>query len=129
MKTQATDIKTIFTQIGGSQEFYQAHTWVKIKLRLETAGPVSVSTRSEIEPVLGGAGGLLNDVDMEFILSKGDRLYYTAQAVNRFRMISQPMPVIETVVVPALEENSPPPAPLQAQHPRRKPAGKPTRWP
>ena len=44
-----TEISTYFTaRIGTSELLYSAEDWVEITLRLETAGPVAVSTRQEI---------------------------------------------------------------------------------
>ena len=129
MKSKFTDMRTLFTEIGGSIPFYTAESWVKVKLRLETAGPVAVSTRSEIEPVLGGNGALLNDVDTVFVLSKGDMLYYTAQAVNRVRFITEP----HTTEVIDTKPEAPVPVPPNPMTPKRKPSrivkrSKPNRW-
>lgn len=134
MKNRATEIRTILTEIGGSRLFYTAETQARVRLRLETAGPVSVSTASDIEPVLGGRGGLLNDVDMEFLLSRGDQLYYTAQAINRFRFVSEPVAVVQTVDVGSVEDpqpvNPPPPPKPQGPHIKmpRMPRQKIKRW-
>jgi len=87
-----TDLYTMFTTaIGETREFYSAQSWVKITLRLETAGPVAVSTREQLLPVLSGLGTLLSDEDLVFVLSKGNRLYYAAEAVNRIRVVIEPI--------------------------------------
>lgn len=93
-----TDTYTLFTQIGGNRLLYSAEEWVVVRLRLETAGPVAVSTREQVAPVLGGQGVLLNADDLEFTLPKGDRLFYTAAAVNRVRVIIEPVPWLERIL-------------------------------
>lgn len=93
-----TDTYTLFTQIGGNRLLYSAEEWVVIRLRLETAGPVAVSTREQVAPVLGGQGILLSPEEVEFTLPKGDRLFYTAAAVNRVRVIIEPVPWLERIL-------------------------------
>lgn len=97
-QTYSTDIYTLFTKIGGSNLLYTAQSWVRVILRLETAGPVSVSTRESIPPVLSGRGVLLDDNDLEFALAKGNRLYYSAEAVNRVRFVVEPIPWGESIL-------------------------------
>lgn len=91
-----TEISTYFTsRIGTSELLYSAEDWVEITLRLETAGPVAVSTRQEIVPVLSGKGALLPvDDDFTFILPRGNRLYIAATAVNRVNFTVRPAPYI-----------------------------------
>jgi hypothetical protein len=80
-------------EIGVSQLFYTADQWVRINLMLETAGPVAVSTRANIVPVLSGKGRLLTtDVPLEFVLPKGSRLYYAAENINRLAFTVEPIP-------------------------------------
>ncbi len=139
MKHRATEIKTLITdQIGVSTNFMTAESWVQVKLRLETAGPVAVSTRENIAPPLSGKGGLLNDDNMTFVLNKGDRLFYVAQAVNRVRVIIEPVPEVQVVPVASIEPAVPGVEPAKPKKPRpdqparlqrRKPPGKHPRWP
>lgn len=139
MKHAHTEIYTLVTEIGESLVFITAESWIKIKLRLETAGPVAVSTREDIMPALSGKGGLVNNDDMIFVLNKGDRLFYTAQAVNRVRVIIEPIPATPVVVEKSLEPQVPGPTPTPTAAPqkqprgtrivRRKPPGKYPRWP
>ncbi len=96
--TSATETYTLFTQIGGNRLLYSAEEWVRVNLRLETAGPVAVSTRQDVVPALSGKGILLEEDAVEFVLSKGDRLFYTAEAVNRVRWIVEPIPFLESVL-------------------------------
>ena len=93
-----TDIYTLFTQVGGTRLLYSAEDWVRITLRLETAGPVDAGTREDIAPVLSGKGTSLNDEDVIFTLPKGNRLFYSAAAVNRVRVIIEPIPWLENIL-------------------------------
>lgn len=99
-----TQIYTFFTNANGqTQEIYPGTPdhWVKARLQLETAGPVSVGTRDTLEPVLSGKGALLvptNGEAMPFILSPGDRLYAVAGSVNRVKVIIEPIPYAALIV-------------------------------
>ena len=93
--TSRTETYTLFTQIGGNRLLYSAESWVRVNLRLETAGPVAVSTREVVTPTLSGKGILLGADEVEFILPKGSRLIYTADSVNRVRFIIEPVPWLE----------------------------------
>lgn len=92
-----TDHYVVFTtEIGQSLNFYSADQWVTIDLMLETAGPVAISTRANILPVLSGKGRLLTtDVPLSFVLPKGSRLYYAAENVNRLAFTVEPIPWME----------------------------------
>jgi len=92
-----TDAYEMFTtEIGPSKVFYSADQWVKIELMLETAGPVAISTRAEITPVLSGRGRLLiTNIPIEYILPKGSRLYYAAENINRVGVKIEPIPWAE----------------------------------
>lgn len=96
--TGRTEISTYFTKVGGNQLLYQAEGWVKIRLMLETAGPVAVGSRDDVSPVLSGKGILLpTNVEIAFPLQKGNRIFITAGAVNRVRLIIEPVPWAEQV--------------------------------
>jgi hypothetical protein len=98
--THHTEIYTLITQIGGTRLIYSAESWVKVRLNLETAGPVAVSTRQKLEPVLSGRGALLvTDEPMEFTIPKGDRLFYSATAINRVRVTIEPVPWLEQMLL------------------------------
>lgn len=95
-----TDIYSYFTPIGGSNLIYSSEGWVKVKLTLETAGPVAVSTRQDITPALSGKGRLLPAGDeIDFFLGKGDRLYVTATAVNRVSVTVEPVPWLQAIAI------------------------------
>lgn len=97
--TGRTEISTYFTKVGGNQLLYQAEGWVKIRLMLETAGPVAVGSRDDVSPVLSGKGILLpTDVEITFPMQKGNRIFITAVAVNRVRFIIEPIPLGEQLL-------------------------------
>jgi hypothetical protein len=106
--------------------------WARITVTLETAGPVSVGTMSNLDPVLGGNGTLLTtNAPVVFDISKGTRLYILATGVNRVKLVVAPIPWLEMItgliakiaggVVAAVRPaaTQPQPAALQAR-PRSK---------
>lgn len=97
-----TEINTYFTRPNGRSELvYSAESWVRIKLQLETAGPVAVGTRQEITPVLSGKGILLPTTGTtltEFIMPKGDRLFIASESINRVKYITEPIPWLEQML-------------------------------
>jgi len=97
LATYYTQIFTFFTDSSEqSQLLYSAENWVKITLKLETAGPVAIGTDANIVPVLAGSGVLLDTVDpFVFSLAKGTRVYITSQTVNRVTVIIEPIPWLE----------------------------------
>lgn len=96
-----TEIYTYFTKPNGESELlYSAESWVHIRLALETTGPVAVSTRQSVIPVLTGRGVLLaNDGEpFRFVLPKGDRVFIAAEAVNRVQVTIEPFPWVEQIL-------------------------------
>lgn len=94
-----TNIQTYFTnRIGTSELLFSATRYCRVTLRLETAGPVAVSTRQEIVPVLSGKGRLLpvND-EITFVLNKGERLYIAAGATNRVSVMIEPLAIQDLI--------------------------------
>jgi hypothetical protein len=88
-----TRIYTYFTEAGDTRLLYSAQSWVQARLTLENAGPVSVGSDQNLVPVLSGKGILLpTNVEIEFYLSKGTRLYIAAEGVNRVKFIISPLP-------------------------------------
>lgn len=96
-----TEMSVIFTtQLGVSQQFYNAEQWQRVQVMLETAGPVAISTRTDVLPVLSGKGRLLTtNLNYEFILPRGARLYYAAEAVNRIAFSAEPIPWLEQITM------------------------------
>lgn len=97
-RTNHTEIYTLFT-IVGQQLFYSAENWVWVTLTLETAGPVAVSTRADVLPVLSGKGMILaTNIPARFLLPKGDRLTIAANAVNRVNVQIEPYPFYDGII-------------------------------
>lgn len=92
--TGRVDMSTYFTKpTGRSEVLYRAESWVRIRLMLETAGPVSVGSRDNVTPVLSGAGILLPiNVEITFPMTQGNRIFIAATAINRVRVIIEPIP-------------------------------------
>ncbi len=95
-----TQIYTYFTKPTGISELlYSAESWVQMTLVLETAGPVSFGTSENVSPVLSGKGILLppTGVPIEVYLPKGNRIFIAANAINRVKVIIEPLPWLEQI--------------------------------
>ena len=79
------EIYTYFAKPGETRRVYTGdRPWAIVTLTLETAGPVAVSTKQTITPVLSGKGALLRTgVPVAFTLARGDSLWIAATSVNR----------------------------------------------
>ena len=98
LQTARADVYTYFTEAGETKELYSAENWVRIKLELQTAGPVAVGTSALLTPVLSGRGMLLGtNVPFEAYLPKGTRFYIAAGAVNRVNVTIEPVPWLEQI--------------------------------
>jgi hypothetical protein len=97
LQTYRTEVYSYFTVPSAeSQLFYSAENWVRIKLTLETAGPVSVGTSANVSPVLSGHGRLLDTgVEYECFLAQGSRFYISSESVNRISVTVEPIPWME----------------------------------
>ena len=97
--TGRINMYTYFTIPDGDQHrFYDAATWARVRLTLETAGPVGVSQRKDISPVLSGKSRLLPiGEEIEFDMTPGTRLYIVSDTVNRVSVVIQPIPWLETI--------------------------------
>lgn len=96
----ATEIYTFFARpspdgqlpilYNGDRQFAQ------VIMTLETAGPVAVSTKQQILPVLSGKGQLLETgVPLAFSLAKGQRIYVATSSINRIKVTVQPFAWLE----------------------------------
>lgn len=95
-----SSIFTYFTVPGPTLELFAAPKWITVKLLLETAGPVAVSTKQQIGPTLSGKGQLLpTGQQLEFTLYKGDRLYIVCEAVNRVAVTIESIPWLEQILL------------------------------
>jgi hypothetical protein len=99
LQTYRTEIYSYFTEASSeTQLMYSAENWVKIKLTLQTAGPVSVGTSASIVPAISGRGILLDTgVPFETNLAKGTRFYVTSETVNRINVTIEPIPWLEQI--------------------------------
>lgn len=94
-----TEVSTFFTKGTGDQLLYQAEGWVRLRLMLETAGPVAVGSRDQVSPPLSGKGILLPvNVEITFPVTKGNRIFIASTSVNRVRFIIEPIPWMEQLV-------------------------------
>lgn len=94
-----TDIYSHFTvpESEGSL-LYSAENWVRVKLTLETAGPVAVGNNAQIGPVLSGKGRLLDTgVEYEIYMARGSSLYVVSESVNRLSVTVEPIPWMEQI--------------------------------
>lgn len=72
--------------------------WTDVTLLLETAGPVVVGDSAQLLPVLSGKGMLLpTGVPLTFRVAKGVKLYVQATALNRIKVMVQPVPWLEQI--------------------------------
>ncbi len=98
--TGRVEMSTYFTKPSGNEVLYRAESWVRLRLMLETAGPVAVGSRDSVTPVLSGAGILLPiDVEITFPMTKGNRIFIAAVAINRVRVIIEPIPWLEQITI------------------------------
>lgn len=86
-----TKIFTLFTDapFGITRNLYSSppDTWTRVRLLLETAGPVSVGTNENLGNVLGGQGIILPTGEwVTWDLSSADRLYWVAESINRVKV-------------------------------------------
>lgn len=96
-------VSTYFTKVPVDGEppavlYNGDRLWTRVRVMLETAGPVAVGQSSDLFPVLSGKGQLLTTgVPMEFDVAKGNKLYIAAQSVNRVKLTVLPYPWLETI--------------------------------
>lgn len=70
--------------------------YAQVVLTLETAGPVAVATKQQLDPVLSGKGQQLETgVPLSFFIAKGNRIYVAATAISRIKVTIQPLPWLE----------------------------------
>ena len=92
-----TTIYTYFTKPGPTEILYPGdRLWARVKLELETAGPVVVGSAESLLPITSGKGQRLTTGDeIEFVISKGSRIYIAATGVNRVKVTIEPIPWLE----------------------------------
>lgn len=96
--TYRTEAYSYFVQPGSNALLYSAENWVRIKLVLNTAGPVAVGSRAQLNPTLSGKGILLvTGQTYEIALAKGTRIYITSDAIERVSVTIEPIPWLEQI--------------------------------
>lgn len=99
-QTICSTLFTVAQPFGQTHKLFDARQWMRVKLRLETAGPVTVGTNAHLETAIGsGAGSSLGVDELVIVLKKGDTLYYIANATNRVRIIREPIPWQEQLLI------------------------------
>jgi hypothetical protein len=104
---QQTEIYTYFTRPNTTalQLYNGNRTWAKIILTLETAGPVAISNKQTMLPVLSGKGQLLQTgVAREFICPKGTILYVASTSINRVGVVVEPLPWLEQLLASSTQD-------------------------
>jgi hypothetical protein len=98
-KMSATTYFTRVTPTGDAPVLYNAdRLWARVRLTLETAGPVVVGFSSNLVPVLSGKGVLLRTgEETVFDVSRGNRLYIAATGVNRVSVVIESVPWLEQI--------------------------------
>lgn len=72
--------------------------WAEVTLVLDTAGPVVVGTRADLQPIFSGKGWTLTTGEpITFTIAKGNRLYIFSSAVNRVKVQIAPLPWLEQI--------------------------------
>lgn len=92
---------TYLTAAGGeAKQLYTANIeWSRVKLFLETAGPVAVAFKQSFTPVLSGKGDTLpTGIWFEVDVAKGNVLWIASPTVNRVKVIIQPLPWMEQIL-------------------------------
>jgi hypothetical protein len=119
-----SDYYTIFTKAGGTQTLVQVPQYAKITFELETAGPVSVGTRAQLDPVGSGKGALLTtDKEFEMLVGPNTTIYYAATGLHRVKVKIEAIPWLRTLnegllaivaAINGLRQAAPRPAPAPA---------------
>ena len=96
----ATEIYTFFAKPVTDGRFVVLYNgdrqFAQVVLTLETAGPVAVSQKQQLDPVLSGKGQLLETgVPLTFFIAKGNRIYVAATAISRIKVTVEPFPWLE----------------------------------
>lgn len=92
------DLYVLFTVAGGTRLLVSVPQWTKITLRLETAGPVSVGTREQLDPTGSGKGRLLpTNEDVIVNLGPNTRFYYAAESLQRVSVHIEAIPWLQAI--------------------------------
>ena len=95
-----TQTYVFFTAVNQNELLFTAPGWVTVKLTLNNAGPVAISTSQDVLPVLSGRGILLvTGIEKAIALPKGNRLFIGAAAVNSVSVVIEPIPWLQTLAL------------------------------
>jgi len=97
---QRTKIYTYLTKADGlTYKLYTAdRLWARVKLELQTGGPVAVGDASNLGDPTSGVGiELTTNEPRDFMIAKGNVLYIAANTVNRVAVTIEPLPWLEQV--------------------------------
>jgi hypothetical protein len=94
-----TYITKVPTQDESTSILYNGdRMWAKVRVTLQTAGPVSVGEAADLQPVLSGKGQILQTgIPAEFSIGKGNKLYVAANTVNRVTVVVEADPWLESI--------------------------------
>lgn len=95
-----TEMYTFFARPNPTGRFTVLYNgdrqFAQLVLTLETAGPVAVATKQQLDPTLSGKGQLLETgMPLTFFVAKGNRVYISATSLNRIKVTVQPLPWLE----------------------------------
>jgi hypothetical protein len=92
------DYYNFLTKTGSTQLLLSLPQWTKITMRLNTAGPVVVGTREQLDPVISGKGApLVTDQEFEMLIGPNTRVYYFATGINSVTIKVEAIPWMLTI--------------------------------
>jgi hypothetical protein len=94
-----TQIYTYLTKVGSTEVLYSGdRLWARVKVMLETGGPVVVGQQSKLLPITSGTGArLVTNQERDFVIAKGTKLYIASSSVNRVAVTIEPLPWLEQI--------------------------------
>lgn len=117
------DYYTFFTVASETRLLLSLPQWTKVTVELETAGPVAIGTRQQLDPVASGRGAMLStDQPFEMLLGPNTRLYYAATGIHRVTIKVEAIPWMQSIyaaisalapLLQALKPSTPAAAPPQ----------------
>lgn len=94
-----SDIYTLFTKANGTKLILSLPYWCKITFRLESAGPVAIGTREDLQPVNSGKGRLLPaNSDVVVVVPPNNRLYIASTSMNRVSVQVESFPYLSSIL-------------------------------
>jgi len=92
------DLYAVFTKAEGTSLLVSVPQWTKLTLRLETAGPVAVGTREQLDPVGSGKGRLLpTNEDVVVIIGPNTRFFYASTGFHRISVHIEAIPWLQSI--------------------------------